>query len=314
MHIGIMLMFFGWRAARYNAASRPGDDHHRQTARFKLAHEEDRRRDRRRWCRRRQGRRRRLKLRRRASRPPRPPSSARPPSNFITLGNDDLADRQRDVPTTAVNPFVDWIWFGFHGARAGDRHRAGPGRQCSGGSTSGHRDRGQRRRVPGGAAVSRCGWRSAPAASCRRRPSGAAQMASVFTQLPQPVGADENWPCATSSASVRPVATICSSAKLEGWRHGATTGLAIGTARSGRTRQQIVEYFMTKTAGRWPWRCFTGFNRLAALFEQRGGDRRLRVRLRGVPPRQAAFRDASTAELSISSIRSSPTSSMMSPR
>jgi len=285
VHLGIMLMFFGWAGSAYQKESTaklgPGQtakigDY---TVRFdRLAHEEDRQKemvtgeltalvggkeyDRPRpakWF-----------FHNHESEPTTEVAIKRAPTEdlYITLGNYDLAEGTATLKLV-VNPKVNFIWFGFMllALATGivllpeallERLTAGAAVPVSTAARS-----------AGAAGIALLLAVGAGGAVLMSPSPAAAQMAGTAAEPPEPSGADETWlvhnimcQCTTCRHNL----IECAS---ENCGHANQDRIAIRELlNQGRTRGQIVEYFMKKYGGQVALAAplNTGFNRLAWLF------------------------------------------------
>jgi cytochrome c-type biogenesis protein CcmF len=285
VHIGIMLMFFGWAGSAYQiektAKLAPGQTATlgAYTVRFdKLAHEEDRQKemvtgeltalvngkevDRPRpakWF-----------FNNHENEPTTEVAIKRAPAEdlYITLGNYDLAEGTATIKIV-INPVVNWIWFGFMLLALATGLVLIPDRVFEGVIA--------RAAVPAGAAARSAGaagialWLAlgAGGALLIAPQPAAAQMRASSAEPPEPVGPDENWlvrNIVCQCGTCRHVLLDCAS---ENCGHGNQDRIAIRQLlNQGKTRAQIVDYFIQKYGGQVALAAplDRGFNRLAWLF------------------------------------------------
>jgi cytochrome c-type biogenesis protein CcmF len=285
VHIGIMLMFFGWAGSAYQkektAKLAPGQtttigDY---TIRFdKLAHEEDRQKemvtgeltalvggkeiDRPRpakWF-----------FRNHESEPTTEVAIKRAPAEdlYITMGAYDLAAGTATVKIV-VNPMVNWIWFGFMLLALATGIVLMPDAVLERLMVSSAVPAGAAARAAGAVGIGLLLALGAGGALLLSSSPAAAQMRASTAEPPEPSGADEKWlvhnivcQCGTCRHSL----IDCAS---ENCGHANQDRIAIRQQLDqGRTREQIVEYFMKKYGGQVALAAplNRGFNRLAWLF------------------------------------------------
>jgi cytochrome c-type biogenesis protein CcmF len=187
---------------------------------------------------------------------------------YVTLGNYDLAEGNVTLKLV-VNPVVDWIWFGFMLLAIGTGITLLPEALLE-------------RLTVGATATAEAASRSAGAAGVAlflalgagalvlgAPRTAAAQMGKASAEAPEPTGVEENW-------LVRNIMCQCGSCRhnlLECESDGC--GQAVqdrGEIRQllnqGRTREQVMQYFMKKYGGQVALAApiDRGFNRLAWLF------------------------------------------------
>jgi cytochrome c-type biogenesis protein CcmF len=285
VHIGIMLMFFGWAGSAYQkektAKLGPGQSATigAYTVRFdKLAHEEDRQKEMvtgeltafvggkeydkprpAKWF-----------FHKHESEPTTEVAIKRAPAEdlYITLGNYDLAEGTATLKLV-VNPVVDWIWFGFMVLAIatgivlipdGLVERVTVGAAATAGATA---------RASGAAGIALWLALGAGGAVLLTPHPAAAQMPGGTLEPPDPAGPDENWlvrNIVCQCGTCRHVLLDCAS---ENCGHANQDRITIRQLLDqGRTRQQVVEYFMKKYGGQVALAAplNRGFNRLAWLF------------------------------------------------
>jgi cytochrome c-type biogenesis protein CcmF len=285
VHIGIMLMFFGWAGSAYQkekvARLAPGEtvtlDGY--TVRLdKLAHEEDRQKemvtgeltalvngkeyDRPRpakWF-----------FHNHESEPTTEVAIKRSPAEdlYITLGNYDLAEGTATIKVV-INPKVDWIWFGFMMLALATGIVLLPESLLERMTASATVPATAAARSAGAAGIALWLALGTGGALLLAPQPAAAQMAGSGSQPPEPTGPDENW-------LVRNIVCQCGTCRhnlleceSEGCGHATQDRFAIRELlNQGRTRQQVIEYFIKKYGGEVALAAplNRGFNRLAWLF------------------------------------------------
>jgi len=286
VHLGVMLMFIGFAGSAFQkektAKLGPGDtvSFEGYTVRFdKLAHEEDRQKemvtgelttlvkgkeiDRPRpakWF-----------FHNHENEPTTEVAIHRSPVEdlYVTLGGYDLSEGTATIKVVR-NPAVDWIWFGFMllAIATGivmipesviERLTATVSAPAPAGARS----------ATGAAGIALWIALGAGGALMLAPQPAAAQMAGSAHEAPQPVGPDENW-------LVRNIMCQCTTCRhnlleceSEGCGHSIQDRITIRQLlEQGRTRQQVVEYFIKKYGGQVALAApiDRGFNRLAWLF------------------------------------------------
>ncbi|HMF41531.1 MAG TPA: cytochrome c-type biogenesis CcmF C-terminal domain-containing protein, partial [Polyangia bacterium] len=285
VHVGVALMFIGWAGSAYQkeqvAKLTPGQSVNFEgyTVRFdKLAHEEDRQKemvtgeltalvkgkeiDRPRpakWF-----------FHNHESEPTTEVAIHRSPAEdlYITLGNYDLAEGTATIKLVR-NPVVDWIWFGFMMLAIATGIVMLPEALLERLTANAA--------VPAAAAARTAGvaglalWLALGTGGAVLLTShpAAAQMPGASAEPPEPAGVDENW-------LVRNIMCQCTTCRhnliecaSENCGHANQDRIAIRELlNQGRTREQIVEYFIKKYGGQVALAAplDRGFNRLAWLF------------------------------------------------
>ena len=188
---------------------------------------------------------------------------------YITLGGYDLAEGTATLKIV-VNPVVDWIWFGFMLLAIATGivlvpdsvlERLTAGATATAGAAA--------RSAAGAAGIALWLALGAGGLVLLAPQPAAAQMAGGGTAAPEPVGPDENW-------LVRNIVCQCGTCRhnlieceSEGCGHAIQDRLTIRQLLTqGRTREQVVEYFIKKYGGQVALAAplDRGFNRLAWLF------------------------------------------------
>ncbi len=188
---------------------------------------------------------------------------------YVTLGNYDLAEGNVTVKIV-VNPVIDWIWFGFMMLAIGTGVTLLPEAMLE-------------RMTATSAATAGAATRSAGAAGMvlvvalgagglvltSAHPAAAQGMAQASREAPAPVGPDENW-------LVRNIMCQCATCRhnlldCESDGCGSAVQDRVDIRQlldQGRTRDQIIAYFMKKYGGQVALASpiDRGFNRLAWLF------------------------------------------------
>ena len=285
VHIGIMLMFFGWAGSAYQiettAKLAPGQTAKlgAYTIRFdKLAHEEDRQKemvtgeltalvggkevDRPRpakWF-----------FHGHENEPTTEVAIKRSPLEdlYVTLGNYDLAEGTATLKIV-VNPMVNWIWFGFTLLALATGLVLVPDRVFESMRVGAAVPAGAAARSAGAAGIALWLALGAGGALLLSPQPAAAQMRASSAEPPEPVGPDENWlvrNIVCQCGTCRHVLLDCAS---ENCGHGNQDRIAIRQLlNQGKTRAQIIDYFIQKYGGQVALAAplNTGFNRLAWLF------------------------------------------------
>jgi cytochrome c-type biogenesis protein CcmF len=191
---------------------------------------------------------------------------------YVTLGNYDLAEGDVTLKLV-VNPVVDWIWFGFMLLAIGTGIALMPEavlERLTAGVSVGAAGAGRQAGAAGGIALllalgagAAVTLHAGPAAA-----QAAPAMAEQALEPPEPVGVDENWlvrniicQCGTCRHNLLDCAT-------ENCGHAAQDRIEIrGLLNQGRTRDQVIEYFIKKYGGQVALAAplDRGFNRLAWL-------------------------------------------------
>jgi cytochrome c-type biogenesis protein CcmF len=285
VHLGIMLMFFGWAGSAYQKESTarlgPGQtakigDY---TVRFdKLAHEEDRQKemvtgeltafvggkeyDRPRpakWF-----------FHNHESEPTTEVAIKRAPTEdlYITLGNYDLAEGTATLKLV-VNPKVNFIWFGFMLLALATGIVLVPDSVLERMTATATATAGAAARSAGAASIAL--WLALGAGGVVLMSShpAAAQMAGASAEPPTPVGPDEIWLVHNIVCQCQTCRHNLLECESEGCGHAAQDRFAIRQLlNQGRTREQVVEYFIQKYGGQVALAAplNRGFNRLAWLF------------------------------------------------
>jgi cytochrome c-type biogenesis protein CcmF len=285
VHIGIMLMFLGWAGSAYQkekvAKVSPGEtvNFEGYTVRFdKLAHEEDRQKemvtgeltalvngkeiDRPRpakWF-----------FHNHESEPTTEVAIHRSPAEdlYITLGNYDLAEGTATIKLVR-NPVVDWIWFGFMVLAVATGIVLLPEALLERLTANVPATAAATARSAGVASIALWLALGAGGAVLMTSHPAAAQMVGASAEPPEPAGVDENW-------LVRNIMCQCTTCRhnliecaSENCGHANQDRIAIRELlNQGRTREQIVEYFIKKYGGEVALAAprDRGFNRLAWLF------------------------------------------------
>jgi cytochrome c-type biogenesis protein CcmF len=187
---------------------------------------------------------------------------------YITLGAYDLAEGTATLKIV-VNPIVNWIWFGFMMLALATGIVLLPDGLLERLTVSTAATAGAAARSAGAAGIALWLALGAGGALLLTSNPAAAQMAGGTSEAPEPVGADENWlvrnivcQCGTCRHNLLDCAT-------ENCGHSIQDRLAIRQLlNQGRTREQVVEYFIKKYGGQVALAApiDRGFNRLAWLF------------------------------------------------
>jgi cytochrome c-type biogenesis protein CcmF len=285
VHLGIMLMFFGWAGSAYQiektAKLGPGQttkigDY---TVRFdKLAHEEDRQKemvtgeltalvggkeyDRPRpakWF-----------FHNHESEPTTEVAIKRAPTEdlYITLGNYDLAEGTATLKLV-VNPKVNFIWFGFMLLALATGIVLVPDSVLERMTVGATATAGAAARSAGAASIAL--WLALGAGGVVLMSShpAAAQMAGASAAPPEPVGPDETWLVHNIVCQCQTCRHNLLECESENCGHANQDRITIRQLlNQGRTREQVVEYFMQKYGGQVALAAplNRGFNRLAWFF------------------------------------------------
>ena len=187
---------------------------------------------------------------------------------YITLGNYDLAEGTATIKVV-INPKVDWIWFGFMMLALATGIVLLPESLLERMTASATVPATAAARSAGAAGIALWLALGTGGALLLAPQPAAAQMAGGGSQPPEPVGPDENW-------LVRNIVCQCGicrhnllECESEGCGHATQDRFAIRELlNQGRTRQQVIEYFIKKYGGEVALAAplDRGFNRLAWLF------------------------------------------------
>jgi cytochrome c-type biogenesis protein CcmF len=285
VHIGIMLMFFGWAGSAYQregvAKLHPGGTTKLgpYTVRFdKLAHEEDRQKEMvtgeltafvggKEYARPRPAK---WFFHNHEGEPTTEVAIKRAPLEdlYITLGNYDLAEGTATIKVV-INPMVDWIWFGFMMLALATGIVMLPDALLERLTMNVTATAGAAARSAGVAGIAFLLAVGAGGVVLLSPRPAAAQMPGASAEPPEPVGADENW-------LVRNIMCQCTTCRhnlmecaSENCGHANQDRIAIRELlNQGKKRNEIVEYFMKKYGGQVALAAplDRGFNRLAWLF------------------------------------------------
>jgi cytochrome c-type biogenesis protein CcmF len=285
VHVGIVLMFLGFAGTAYKKESDaklvPGASTKvgKYTLRFdKLAHEEDRQKEMvtgeftalvgdkvidhlrpAKWF-----------FHKHESEPTSEVAIRRAPAEdlYVTLGNYDLAEGNVTVKIV-VNPVVDWIWFGFMLLAIGTGITLLPDAILERLTASATAAAGAASRSAGAAGMVLVVALGAGGLVLSAPRTAAAQMAGGSVDVPEPSGPDENW-------LVRNIMCQCGTCRhnlidCAGENCGAANADRVSIRQllnQGRTREQIIEYFIKKYGSQIALASpiDKGFNRLAWLF------------------------------------------------
>ena len=188
---------------------------------------------------------------------------------YVTLGNYDLAEGNVTVKIV-VNPVIDWIWFGFMMLAIGTGVTLLPEAMLERMTATAAATAGSASRSAGAAGmVLVVALGAGGLVLTSSHPAAAQGMALTSREAPAPVGPDENW-------LVRNIMCQCTTCRhnlldceSDGCGSAVQDRLDIRQLLDqGRTRDQIIAYFMKKYGGQVALASpiDRGFNRLAWLF------------------------------------------------